>query len=83
MNNAVNIYRSDGQWVIEIEAEEWVLDDILFDSERKKPMPVKVLLKKEKEYASGGTTHFMNDNEPFVASPTELLAADVVFKEVE
>lgn len=73
-----NIYRKDGQWVIEIESKAWIIGDILYDIEnRMKPVPVKIVIA-ENPYSFGGTT----DNSSYRMMETtkpKVITADVGF----
>lgn len=81
MKKEVNMYRRGGQWVIELEAKEWLLKDILFDSARKVSMPVKIIINKAPNYARGGTTELfpsrMNSGE--AEKEIKMIEAKAVF----
>ncbi len=76
MEYTARMFRHNGQWVIEMCVEDWVISDILFDNDRKTSMPVKVIVRKDQtEY--GGTTRFRILDEPkYVTNP---ISADVKF----
>lgn len=78
MTIEAEIYREDGQWVIVIETEQWVLDDILHDVNRKNSMPVKLIVKRDFT-TRGGTTKWIGNEVAEVLHLSEI-SADVILK---
>lgn len=77
METTAKVFRHNGQWVIELPVEDWVISDILFDNDRGKSVPVKVVIRKDfSEY--GGTTYRAPLGE--AKNVTEPISADVKFR---
>lgn len=62
MDINASIYREHGKWVIAVKTEQWVIDDMLFDANRKNSVPVAVIVSVDTN-VYGGTTHYYSPDE--------------------
>lgn len=74
------MYRQNGQWVIEIESKVWIIDDILYDVARVHET-VKIIIA-ENPYNFGGTTSRI-DTYTVQTNKPKVVTSEVTFKETE
>lgn len=80
MDINASLYRENGKWVIAVKTEQWVIDDMLFDGNRKTPKPVSIIVSVDTN-VYGGTTHYYSPDE-FTKS-RGVIEANVVFENGE
>lgn len=73
------MFRRLGQWVIEIETEQWVLDDILYDLSRTN-MPVEISIAQDTT-VTGGATRWIGGEPVYVSEGTVEIHSSAVFRE--
>lgn len=62
MDINASLYRENGKWVIVVKTEQWVIDDMLFDANRKISVPVAVIVSIDTN-VYGGTIHYYSPDE--------------------
>lgn len=81
MEIEANLYRRDGRWVLNVPVESWILDDVMYDKERKNPEFVDIILSDEANYRQGGTTQWIGAGS--IEPDEKVIQASAIFERVE
>jgi len=78
METNAKMFRKDGQWVIELEIEQWVIDDMLFDVSRENPLGVEIFISANRE-SMGGATRWLGSMAIEKSEIVDTIYSEVVF----